>query len=421
MSFLGRLWRKKKPAPRRDRWADDPHEENDLSGLVGKPETLQSFARDSRPNLAATSPSDTRQKTDIAAAPPPLVLSLDDIVAEADVYWTYGRFHEAAVIYQWWLSAEGMGTPYSEANATFQKTIAHRAIDSTVQAQDFQLCEDILQGLENAKYPESFLAEQGMLALHHDPGNFFLIDFCNTYEKNPDAIERIIQKMAIRLESSEEKKAKLWKRNRTDANRIAATDGKSKVSRITWNFCGRGEDLLTHTLRRMEDDDVLRYASIAMMDVRIDADEAAAIGNLAGTALLEDDAGGLCPELNEQIFEAVFAAMRKEAITRPQNLGIQVEMLRVLHDEGRTLQYAQWLFHLSVVLFHFQSGAELKRRLLAAGKLLGSHPVWDALSAELSYERLRELSKHYDLPMPAKIGFDMVPHADLVLEHAANE
>lgn len=345
------------------------------------------------------------------------VLDLEDMLAEADVYWTYGKFHDALMIYTWWISADGMGTPYHHALFETQKRIATRAIDCAVQAQDFKACEEILMTLRSSAYPDTFMAEQGIYALRHDPGNFFLIEFCNAYEENAEVIEKITERAAIRAESETEKKAKLWKKNRTDANKIAITEGKSKVSRITWNFSDRGVDLLKTVLHSMNNDDALQYATIAFSEIEMTAEEARIIGNMAGTGLLEDDAGGLCPKLNSQIFESVFSAMRTEVITRPQNLGIQVEMLRVLHDEGDLSRYAQWLFHLHVVLVSFGGGVELRRRLLAAGKLLGPHPLWDILSSgPMPYMEMVQISNQYKWPMPAKIGTDIRPSELLVHE-----
>ncbi len=345
-------------------------------------------------------------------------LNMDDMLAEADVYWTYGKFHDALIIYRWWLESDGLGTPYTmdTEKATEQKRVAFRAVDATVQVQDFKLCEIILIVLEKAGYPKEFLAEQGLYALKHDPSNFFLIEYCNNYTEDNATIESIVQKTVIRNETAQEKKAKLWKKNRTDANKIAVTSGKSRVSRMTWDFSDRGVDLLTTALHQMNDDDAIRYANIAFSDLTINESESRILGNLCGTGLLEDDAGGLCPSLNESIFESIFQAMVVEAHTRPQNLGIQVEILRILHDEGDLSRYAQWLFHLTVVLFRFGSGESLRRRLLAAGKLLGPHPLWDKLSTYMDVDTLKKTGAQYRLPMPWKIETELRSHVVLVSE-----
>lgn len=344
----------------------------------------------------------------------------EDMLAEADVYWTYGKFHDALAIYQWWITTRGSGQPYFLDNAVQQELIASRLVDCAIQAQDFSLCADILVTLESGCYPKKFLGEQGLIALRHDPGNFFLIEFCNKYIDDA-SIEKIVKKESIRNESAADKKAKLWKKNRTDANKIAITDGKQKVSRIDWNFSNRGIDLLTCALKEMNDDDALRYANIAFMDIVMTEEEFKIIGNMAGTGLLENDSGGLCPELNYQIYHSVFEAMRIEASSKPTNIGIQVEMLRVLHDECDLKNYVQWLFHLSVVLFSFNGGESLKRRLIAIGKLLGPHPLWDRLSVSLDYDKIKKISQEYGFDLPRGIELKILPNIPLVLETETSE
>ncbi len=376
----------------------------DLSALVGTSLTARTTHK------VSPSVCESEQSAGDAA-----MLSMDDMLAEADVYWTYGKWHDALMIYQWWLSAAGLGAPFRESDREIQSRVARNAVDCAVQARDANLCEAILTGLDASEYPQQFLAEQGIHALRADPGNFFLIEFCNRFEASAEEIERIVEKASMRDETPKEKKDKLWRRNKMDANRIAMQQGGS-LGRITWRFSDRGEDLFTHALRQMDDDDAMRYADIVTMPIVMTDEEARIIGNLAGAGLLEDDAGGLDPQFNAQIFAAVYDAMRREALSKPENLGVQVEMLRILHDEGLAQDYALWLLHLAMTLFAVRAGDALKKRLLAVGKILGPHPVWDALSGELSFEKLDRLRRQYDAKAPEKVWSKAMPHTDLLRE-----
>ncbi len=37
-------------------------------------------------------------------------LATDDLLGEADVYWTYGKWHDAMLIYEWWIGNNGGGS-----------------------------------------------------------------------------------------------------------------------------------------------------------------------------------------------------------------------------------------------------------------------------------------------------------------------
>jgi len=110
--------------------------------------------------------------------------------------------------------------------------------------------------------------------------------------------------------------------------------------------------------------------------------------------------------------------MVAEVLSHPRNLGVQSELLRILHNEGLLQDYARWLLYLFLVLFASgNAGRDLRTRLLAAGKLLGPHPLWDLLASRPNWEQLEAWRCQYTVPEPAQIWQGINPHyRDLIQE-----
>lgn len=345
-----------------------------------------------------------------------LEITFEDMLSEAQVYWTYNKFQDAYNIYSIWLSMNGLGTPFNNDNKENQIDIATKCIDCTLQLKNFSLSEDILNLLETSLYPEEFIAKQCLICLKHDPSNFNFIEMANKYIKDADLIENIIQKESIRIDSFVEKRKKLWRKNSTDAALIAAKEEK-KISRLNWNFSNRGVDLLRYIIKNSNDDDALRFSSIALVEIKMTPEEARIIGNMAGTGLMEDDdAGGLDPVFNQDLYNSIIESMKKEVLSNPKNISIQVEMLKIFHNECDLHEYIQWFFYLSVVLHYYKSGEKLRKRLLSIGKLLGTHAAWDYLSLNLNYEILKMLAYKYNFVTPSNIFYLIENSSDLLIE-----
>ncbi|WP_241799093.1 hypothetical protein [Acidithiobacillus caldus] len=372
-------------------------------------------AAPSVPTSASVAPSAT---VTMPAVPQENVeISVEDLLAEADVYWTYGRFSEALPLYRWWLETTGAGTPFHEGKS-LQLKVARNAVDAATQAQDFAQSVQILKHLQAAGYPESFLAGWGLMALRMDPGNFELIGFCNQFEGIGDDIQGIIKKEELRKESAAEKRARLWKRNQLDANRAVVQKG-GRLSRLTWDFVDRGRDLLAAAVAQIDDPErAMALAAIAMTPVQMNPEERQVLATMGGAGLLEDDAGGLDPAFNAEAFAALYERMVAEVLSHPRNLGVQSELLRILHNEGLLQDYARWLLYLFLVLFASgNAGRDLRTRLLAAGKLLGPHPLWDLLASRPNWEQLEAWRCQYTVPEPAQIWQGINPHyRDLIQE-----
>ncbi|MGC9128998.1 MAG: hypothetical protein ACP5GA_09760 [Acidithiobacillus sp.] len=337
-------------------------------------------------------------------------IAVEDLLAEADVYWTYGRFSEALPLYRWWLETTGAGTPFDEGKS-LQLKVARNAVDAATQAQDFGQSIEILKHLQSAGYPESFLAGWGLMALRMDPSNFELITFCNQFQGIGDDIQGIIKKEELRKESAAEKRARLWKRNQLDANRAVVQKG-GRLSRLTWDFVDRGGDLLAAAVAQIEDPErAMALAAIAMTPIQMSPRERQVLATMGGAGLLEDDAGGLDPAFNAEAFAALYERMTAEVLSHPRNLGVQSELLRILHNEGLLQDYARWLLYLFLVLFASgNAGRDLRTRLLAAGKLLGPHPLWDLLASRPNWQQLETWRCQYEVPEPAQIWQGINPH-----------
>jgi len=364
---------------------------------------------------ASSAPPPAPVAASVATAPTPMAqqnveISVEDLLAEADVYWTYGRFSDALPLYRWWLETTGAGTPF-DPGKSLQLKVARNAVDAATQAQDFGQCIEILKHLQAAGYPESFLAGWGLMALRVDPGNFELIAFCNQFAGIGDDIQGILKKEELRKESAAEKRARLWKRNQLDANRAAVQKG-GRLSRLTWSFVDRGGDLLSAAVAQIDDPEhAMALAAIAMTPIQMQPEERRVLATMGGVDLLDDDAGGLDPTFNAEAFAALYERMVAEVLGHPRNLGVQSELLRILHNEGLLQDYARWLLYLFLVLYASgNAGRDLRTRLLAAGKLLGPHPLWDLLASRPDWDLLEEWRCRFQVPEPAPIWQEANPH-----------
>lgn len=67
-------------------------------------------------------------------------------------------------------------------------------------------------------------------------------------------------------------------------------------------------------------------------------------------------------------------------------LTVYVDYLRIAHGEGLREEYAATLLILFSVLLSVNAGSGLRRRLLASGRLLGQHWIFDFLSGSQGRE-----------------------------------
>jgi hypothetical protein len=84
--------------------------------------------------------------------------------------------------------------------------------------------------------------------------------------------------------------------------------------------------------------------------------------------------------------ESVMEYLRREMESRPMNLTVYVDYLRIAHGEGLREEYAATLLTLFSVLLSANAGSGLRRRLLASGRLLGQHWIFDFLSGSQGRE-----------------------------------
>jgi hypothetical protein len=87
---------------------------------------------------------------------------------------------------------------------------------------------------------------------------------------------------------------------------------------------------------------------------------------------------------------------RRRADAQPKNLLLRVDILRSDHEEVQKDTYAKDLLALSIVLIRNNAGVGLRKRLLSIGRIMGSHPIFDALSSSTC--DLQKLQRLYDSP-----------------------
>lgn len=293
----------------------------------------------------------------------------EDLLAEAEVYWTYGHWRDAMDLYRWWIHAHGTGPDHRTGRQFFDCCIHAAAMDAFVE---------MLDHLWNQRCPAAFLQEMAVMGLMHDPGNFDLIRWANDLEVESGKIEAIAYRVIAQEETPAEKKSKLWKRSRKEANHLARQNDAvpGKEAPLVIARAGRAGAWNRHS---------------PLTDA-----EKLACGHLSGSVILDDSSTA-----DEELFEAVRVALEREVHTRPHNLGAHVDLLRILHGEGMRREYATALLRLAVILLAADAGKALRRRMLAIGRLLGSSPIFDDLSvAGDDFETVVALASRQGLYVP---------------------
>ena len=302
-------------------------------------------------------------------------LATDDLLGEADVYWTYGKWHDAMQIYEWWIGNNGTGS----GNEVALQATARKYLDCAAKAMDFEAFYRMMEKLIGQNADQAFLQDMAVFGLMRDPSNFDLIGIAEAVEVEESRIISIAQKVVDTEKTPGQRKADLWKRNRNDAGRLAADRLETLPAKAGGGFAadmsspGGGEEqgfaLVVATSGKDYDDTISRH-------------EAGIFGILCGESYLDDSAA----VVDHWKIESVMEHLRREMESRPMRLTVYVDYLRIAHGEGMRDEYAATLLALFSVLLSANAGSGLRRRLLASGRLLGQHWVFDFLSGSQGRE-----------------------------------
>ena len=80
-------------------------------------------------------------------------LEASDLLGEADVYWTYGKWHDAMQIYEWWISNNGTGP----GNEVALQATARKYLDCAAKAMDFDAFTRMMRKLIDQQVDAVFL------------------------------------------------------------------------------------------------------------------------------------------------------------------------------------------------------------------------------------------------------------------------
>ena len=282
-------------------------------------------------------------------------LEQDDLLGEADVYWTYGRWHEAMPIYGWWISAYGPG---------LENRVARRYLDCAAKAMDFTAMVSMLRQLIAQQVDSEFLREISVAGLMHDPSNFELMKIAEEVGVEASRIVQIAQRVVEKEITPAQRKQELWRRNRLDAQNLSSADPLG----AQWEN-GPGQELVqgrANTPVFQKPDALLAPERIARL-----------FGCLCGEPYLDDSA----ILVDTWKIEQVLAQKRRRMHARPLQLAVAVDVLRLAHGESHRDDYAMDLLSFCSILLSANAGSGLRRRLLSAGRLLGQHPIFDFLSS----------------------------------------
>ena len=305
-------------------------------------------------------------------------LAASDLLGEADVYWTYGKWHDAMQIYEWWIGNNGAG-PGNEAAL---QAVARKYLDCAAKAMDFDAFARMMRRLIDQQadqagctsHPsmglQAFLQDMAVFGLMRDPSNFDLIGLAEEVDVEESRIISIARKVVDAEKTPGQRKSDLWKRNRTDAGRLAAdglaADGLATVAAEgSYTSNGSGCALVVATSAK-DYQDMLGFGS----------HQAQVFGILCGADFLDDSAA----VVDHWKIESVMTHLRREMESRPMKLTVYIDYLRIAHGEGMRDEYAEVLLALFSVLLSANAGSGLRRRLLASGRLLGQHWIFDFLS-----------------------------------------
>ena len=287
-------------------------------------------------------------------------LATDDLLGEADVYWTYGKWHAAMQIYEWWVGSNGTGPAHE---------VARKYLDCAAKAMDFEAFYRMMRKLIDQNVDRGFLQDMAVFGLMRDPSNFDLIGIAETVEVEESRIISIAQKVVDAEQTPGQRKNDLWKRNRSDAGGLS--DGVGALHGVGSAVAVSGDSLMLVTATASKD-----YESV------VSSADANFFGALCGAGYLDDSAA----VVDHWKIESVMEHLRREMESRPMNLTVYVDYLRITHGEGLREEYAATLLALFSVLLSANAGSGLRRRLLASGRLLGQYWIFDFLSGSQGRE-----------------------------------
>lgn len=288
----------------------------------------------------------------------------DDLLGEADVYWTYGKWHDAMQIYEWWVGNNGAGSG---------NEVARKYLDCAAKAMDFDAFYRMMRRLIDQQVDQAFLQDMAVFGLMRDPSNFDLIGIAEAVDVEESRIISIAQKVVDAEKTPGQRKSDLWKRNQNDAGKIS---GGPQAGNIHGRVMDAGSDNLGGGLM------LVRATSGKDYDDDINRHDARLFGVLCGQSYLDDSAA----VVDHWKIESVMEHLRREMESRPMRLTVYVDYLRIAHGEGMRDEYAATLLALFSVLLSANAGSGLRRRLLASGRLLGQHWVFDFLSGSQGRE-----------------------------------
>ena len=292
-------------------------------------------------------------------------LAADDLLGEADVYWTYGKWHDAMQIYEWWIGSNGTGP----ANEVALQAAARKYLDCAAKAMDFEAFYRMMRKLIDQNVDRSFLQDLAIFGLMRDPSNFDLIGIAEAVEVEESRIISIAQKVVDAEQTPGQRKNDLWKRNRSDAGGLSDGVGTSH---------GAGSAVATNVDRLV----LVTATASKDYDSVVSRADANLFGALCGADYLDDSAA----VVDHWKIESVMEHLQREMESRPMNLTVYVDYLRIAHGEGLREEYAATLLVLFSVLLSANAGSGLRRRLLASGRLLGQHWIFDFLSGSQGRE-----------------------------------
>ena len=310
-------------------------------------------------------------------------LADDDLLGEADVYWTYGKWHDAMQIYEWWIGNNGAGPALAGGDPN---DVARKYLDCAAKSMDFEAFCRMMEKLIGQNADQAFLQDMAVFGLMRDPSNFDLIGIAEAVNVEESRIISIAQKVVDAEKTPGQRKADLWKRNRNDAGKIS--DGPQAGS-IHGRVRDAGSDNLGGVLM------LVRATSGKDYDDDINRHDARLFGVLCGESYLDDSAA----VVDHWKIESVMEHLRREMESRPMRLTVYVDYLRIAHGEGMRDEYAATLLALFSVLLSANAGSGLRRRLLASGRLLGQHWIFDFLSGSQGREFMAVAHKVRDTPL----------------------
>lgn len=322
---------------------------------------MLSFLKKKEPKAADVESVKTAYAAAVSGEPKTSELDGDDILAEADVYWTYGKWWDAIDLYKWWINANGTGDDNKVALRYFECCVKASAEEPLIKMARQLMADD------SANHMAEFLKNVAIMGLMYNPSSFELIKLANDVNVEADKIESIAVKVVKTRETPAEKKQKLWQNTKKQAQNITSQQNSSE-------FLENLPLILNGDTLSSKDLDSITYNGAY---------------TLLGPEVLDDSA-----YQSNDLLHLVLAGMSRVIESNSKNLGLLVDTLFITHNEGLRSDYTLLLLRLFTILNIYNAGKSLKRRLLAMGKLLGYNPVFDQMNTDL--EGLLSLQNEYD-------------------------